>query len=71
MPLYDTVSLVLALIHAMFGGGFPVALQCSVALSPSVTGLVHCCDVTLGSTERNTANCKYVTKLNVALSVLH
>ena len=46
--LYVSIVLDLALIHAMLGTGLPMALQWSVTLSPSVTGLGHCCDVTLG-----------------------
>ena len=51
--LYVSIALDLALIHAMLGTGLPMALQWSVTLSPSVMGLGHCCDVTLGSSVNN------------------
>ena len=51
--LYVSIALDLALIHAMLGTELPMALQWSVTLSPSVTGLGHCRDVTLGWSVNN------------------
>ena len=48
--LYDTTSP--ALIHTVLGTGLPVALQYSVVLSPSVTGVEHCWIVTVGASGR-------------------
>ena len=61
LVLYDTTSP--ALIHAVLGTGLPVALQYSVVLSPSVTGVEHCWIVTLGVTRRD----KYNKELEVTL----
>ena len=52
VSLRDTTWPVLALIQAILGKGLPVALQKSVALPPSVTGLEHRWMVTLGSSKR-------------------
>ena len=49
--LYDTT--LLALIHVTLGTGLPVALQSSVTLSPSLTGVEeHCWIVTVGGSGR-------------------
>ena len=49
--VYDTTSP--PLIHTVLGTGLPVALQKSVALPPSVTGVEHCWMVTLGLSGRD------------------
>ena len=48
--LYDTT--LPALIHVILGTGLPVALQSSVTLSPSLTGVEHCWIVTVGGSGR-------------------
>ena len=42
-----------ALIHAVLGTGLPAALQYSVALLPSLTGVEHCWIVTVGGAGRD------------------
>ena len=48
--LYDTTCP--ALNHVILGTGLPVALQSSVTLSPSLTGVEHCWIVTVGGSGR-------------------
>ena len=49
----EITSPVLSMIHSILGAGLPVALHQSVALSPSITGVEHWCNVTFGATEKN------------------
>ena len=48
--LYSTFP---PLIHAVLGAGLPVALQLSVTLAPSLTGVEHCWIVTVGGSGRD------------------